>query len=256
VSLSLLLLAACAPSPVEWSANHSVTTTAAAPALTAGGAIVDDSLAPLARRLTPPVPACAGSLSIARAAGTIFAVWWAPRADSSARLLSAHTADDGKTWSAISPVDTTDRSTAGCKREPPGIAADGASGYLHVTYGMIAPEGPGLFFAHSMDRGVTFHSPVPILYGERLGRTSVSADGDIVAVTFDDPNSIAPRVGLALSRTMGHIFEDRLLPVSDDNGSASRPLVAVRGRHISVAWQERTAPNGGVVLRVRTGVLH
>jgi hypothetical protein len=104
-----------------------------------------------------------------------------------------------------------------------------------------------------MDGGATFHAPVPILYGERLGRTSVAAVGDRVVVAFEDPNSRTPRIGLALSRTMGHIFEDRLLPVSDDNGTATHPLVAVQQHRVTVAWQERAAPNGGAILRVRTG---
>jgi hypothetical protein len=58
----------------------------------------------------------------------------------------------------------------------------------------------------------------------------------MVAVAFEDPNSRTPRIGLALSHTMGHIFEERLLPISDDNEIASRPLVAVRGRRLAVAW--------------------
>ena len=121
---------------------------------------------------------------------------------------------------------------------------------------MLAPEGPGLFFAHSMDEGVTFHTPVAILYGDRLGRTSVAADGDIVVVGFEDPNSATPRIGLALSRTMGHIFEDRLLPVSDDNGAASHPLVAVQGRRLTVAWRQRAGANGQTGVRVRSGNIH
>ncbi|CAN5537599.1 hypothetical protein BH09GEM1_BH09GEM1_01450 [soil metagenome] len=129
------------------------------------------------------------------------------------------------------------------------------SGYVHVTYAMLAAEGPGLFFAHSMDGGSTFHAPVPILYGERLGVTSVAASGDIVAVAFEDPGSRTPRIGLALSATMGHIFENRILPVSDDNSAATQPLVAVNGRRIAVAWRERPASNGPVVVRVRTGSL-
>jgi hypothetical protein len=97
---------------------------------------------------------------------------------------------------------------------------------------------------------------VPIFYGERLGRSSVAADGDVVAVAFEDPNSRSPRVGLALSRTMGHIFEARLLPVSDDNGSAMRPLAAVRGRRVAVAWERRAASDSGpAMLAIRTGVV-
>jgi hypothetical protein len=126
------------------------------------------------------------------------------------------------------------------------------SGYVHVTYALQAAEGPGLFFSHSMDGGVSFHAPVPILYGERLGRTSVAADGDFVVVGFEDPNSSAPRIGLALSRTMGHIFEQRILPVSDDNGAATNPLTAVSGRRVAVAWETGTAP---AALIVRTGTI-
>jgi hypothetical protein len=222
--------------------------------LTPGGDLVTDSLAALATTLTPPSRACAGSLRLARTGGTLFAVWWSPRQDSGASLLFARSADDGGHWSAIAPVDTTDRGGSGCRRPPPAVAADSASNYVHVSYALNAPEGPGLFYSHSMDGGTTFHSPVPILYGERLGLTNVAAAGDRVAVAFEDPNSGTPRVGLALSRTMGHIFEDRLLPVSDDNGTATRPLVAVQGHRLTVAWPQRAA-NGQVDFRVRTGTL-
>jgi hypothetical protein len=160
------------------------------------------------------------------------------------------------TWSAIAPVDTMDRGVSGCRRAAASIAADSASGYVHVTYGLVAPEGPGLFFSHSMDGGASFHAPVPILYGERLGTTSVAAAGDHVVVAFEDPNSVTPRIGLALSRTMGHIFEDRLLPVSDDNGAATQPLVSVQGSRITVMWRQRAAANGQTGIRVRSGNIH
>ena len=133
---------------------------------------------------------------------------------------------------------------------------DSASGYVHVSYGLVAPEGSGIFFAHSMDRGATFHTPVAIVYGDRPGATSVSASGDIVAVAFEDPNGTASRIGLALSHTMGHIFEDRLMPVSADNGAATQPLVAVAGRKIAVAWRDGANAGGTTVLRIRTGLIH
>jgi hypothetical protein len=96
---------------------------------------------------------------------------------------------------------------------------------------------------------------VPILYGDRLGRTSVAADGDLVVVGFEDPNSTTPRIGLALSRTMGHIFELRILPVSDDNGVATHPLVAVRGRRIAAAWQPAASDAPSPTLSVRAGTV-
>lgn len=252
---ALAVLAACSPSPVRWASDRTVQTSAATEVLASDGVPVPDSLASLRTRMVPPSPVCAGSLRIARSGAIIFATWWSPRTDSSALLASASTKDEGATWTAVAPVDTSDRGRTGCARNPPSIAADAASGYVHVSYAMLAAEGPGIFFAHSMDGGATFHSPVPIVYGEVLGRTSVAAAGDLVAVAFEDPNSRTPRIGLALSGTMGHIFEDRLLPVSDDNGAATHPLVAVQQRRLSVAWQEQGASSGRVMLHIRTGTI-
>lgn len=255
-ALALLAMPlACTASPVEWTAQRRGAASPAALALEPDGTLAPDSLERLTERLVVPGAVCGGSLRLSRGAGTMFAAWWAPRPDSAAWLMASHTSDDGRRWSPPAAVDTTDRSVSGCRRTPPAIAADSVTGYVHVTYALKAPEGPGLFFSHSMDRGRTFHSPVAILYGDRLGRTSVAADGDVVVVAFEDPNSGSPRIGLALSRTMGHIFEDRLLPISGDQGVASHPLAAVRGRQIAVSWEERaseTAPGARVV---RVGVV-
>lgn len=247
---------ACSSQPVRWTGERSLQSSVAGVSLAADGAFVDDSLARRAATVTPPAPLCAGSLRLARAGRILYAAWWSPRSDSLARLLSARSNDGGATWEPAAAVDTTDHGATGCHREAPSIAADSSTGYVHVAYALLAPEGPGLFFSHSMDGGKSFHAPVPIVYGDKLGRTSVAASGDLVTVAFEDPNSVVPRVGLAISRSMGHIFEDRLLPVSDDNGAAARPLVALQGHRVSVAWQERVAANGDVVLRVRTGTVH
>ncbi|HKH91605.1 MAG TPA: hypothetical protein VKA54_07370 [Gemmatimonadaceae bacterium] len=221
------------------------------------GALRPDTIAALVARIRPPEGGvCRGSLVVSRAGSRLYAAWWRVRSDSGAHLLAAYSANDGGAWSAPSPVDTTDQSVTGCNRAPPAIAADSASGYVHVVFSLLGREGPGLFYAHSMDAGATFHSAVPIFYGDRLGRSSVAADGDVVVVAFEDPNSRRPRVGLALSRTMGHIFEERLLPVSDDNGIATHPLAAVRGRRIAVAWQRGAASDSTpAVLAIRTGVV-
>jgi hypothetical protein len=259
--LALLTLepVGCAASPVDWMPRRMVAYPADDPtavALSADGTVRSDAMAALAARVSAPIgPMCAGSLRLAAAHGTLFGVWWAPRADSGVRLLAARSLDSGHTWSAPAPVDTTDSGASGCHRAPPAIAADSTSRYVHVTYALQAAEGPGLFFSHSMDAGVTFHSPVPILYGERLGRTSVAADGNLVVVGFEDPNSSTPRIGLALSRTMGHIFEHRILPISDDNGPAIHPLAAVQGDRVAIAWEPRGPDGAPTALAVRTGTV-
>ena len=256
LALAVLFAAlACEKPPVEWTSRHVVAISSVPATIDADGRVRTDSLLLLAARLHPPTPACVGSLGLSRSAGTLHAAWWSVRPDSGARLLAAHSEDDGAHWSAAVAVDTTDRGVSGCHREPPSIAADPRSGYVHVSYGLVAPEGPGVFFAHSMDGGDTFHSPVAIVYGEHPGRTSVAADGDVVAVAFEQPDESVPRVGLALSRTMGHIFEQRLLPVSDGNGMANRPLVSVHGRRIAVGWEQRAADTARTVLVVRAGTL-
>jgi hypothetical protein len=256
-SVALAMLAACSEPPVDWSTARSSPPLESRAALTADGTLVVDSLAQRAAHVAAPEPRCAGSLALARAGSRLFAAWWTVRADSSALLLSARSDDGGVSWSKPAEVDTTDASVSGCRRTPPSIAADSASGYVHVAYALRGREGPGLFFSHSMDAGAMFHEPVPIVYGERLGRTSVAADGDHVVVAFEDPNSATPRIGLALSRTMGHIFEERLIPLSTDDGAASHPLAAVRGRRIAVAWERRgrseTTP---AVFAIRAGTLH
>ncbi len=253
LALLVLTAAGCAAPPVDWAPPHAATRQGDATALDADGAVRPDTMGALASRLATPGPACTGSLRVAAAGRTLFGVWWAPRPDSSARLVAARSTDGGHTWRAPVVVDSTDAATAGCRRAPAAVAADSASGYVHVTYALQAREGPGLFFSHSMDGGNTFHEPVPILYGERLGYTSVAADGDLVVVGFEDPNSTTPRIGLALSRTMGHIFEHRILPVSDDHGVAAHPITAVRGGRVAVAWE--SSASDPTALMVRTGTV-
>lgn len=248
--------AGCAAPPVDWAPVRAIAVAASDVALSADGTLRADTMVALAGTTAPPPgPLCTGSLRLAAAKRTLFAIWWAPRRDSGARLLAARSGDGGRSWSAPTPVDTTDVGATGCRREPASIAADATSGYVHASYALQAAEGPGLFFSHSMDRGVTFHAPVPILYGEHLGRTSVAADGDLVVVAFEDPNSTTPRIGLALSRTMGHIFEHRILPVSDDNGIATHPLAAVHGRRIAVSWRSGPSDAPSTILSVRSGTV-
>lgn len=248
--------AGCSESPVAWSEMRTEQTTADV-VVAPDGSLRPDSMAVLAARVTPPEPhVCPGSLVLSHAGRRLYAAWWRVRPDSGALLLAAHSDDDGRAWSGPARVDTTDQSVSGCRRSPPAIVADSASGYVHVAFALHGREGPGLFYAHSMDGGATFHAAVPIFYGDRLGRSSVAANGNVVAVAFEDPNSRTPRIGLALSRTMGHIFEERLLPISDDNGVATHPLTAVQGDRIAVAWERRAgADDSSAVLAIRTGVV-
>ena len=116
-------------------------------------------------------------------------------------MRAARSDDDGNNWPQSGVVDSTDVGVMGCRRSAPSVAVSGEA--VHIAYSMPAREGPGVFVAHSMDRGALFHSPVAVAYGERLGPTDVAAEGNHVLVVYEDPNSGIPRVALAISATMG-----------------------------------------------------
>jgi DNA-binding beta-propeller fold protein YncE len=168
-----------------------------------------------------------------------YAVWWQSRTDSSVVLLSARRVARGK-WSQPVIADSTDHGVRGCGRPAPAIAVDSKSGYVHVAYFSEPKSGAGIFFAHSMDTAATFHSPVPIVFGKDPSRVSVASDGDRVVVAYEDPNSTQPIIGIALSNTMGHIFESRSIATSE-NGRARQPAVRVEGDSIRLWWSEYSA---------------
>lgn len=252
VLLSLALAACAPPEPVAWG----TIVTREGDGFPGALSLADGAPAFLPPALEPPrrADACPGSVRVASSGASgieRYAVWWSPRGDSTAWLLVARSADGGRTWEVPQAVDTLDMITRGCARPPPAIAADSASGYVHVAYSMRAPEGTGVFFSHSMDRGRIFHAPVPIVYGERVSETAIAALRDTVAIAFIDPNMRVPRPALAVSRTMGHVFEDRL-EVPGGRGTASAPQVALASGRVAVAWIERD-PTGAPRAVVREG---
>jgi len=226
---SLVLTVACSSSPVVLGE------------MTYPGAAIVTPQQPIA---AVPNGACPGSLRTVRSGSDIYGAWWEVRDDSSSILMVGRSTDHGKTWSIAQAADTLDHSLRGCTRPPPAIAADSTTNYVDIAYFMEAKEGPGVFFTHSMDArqlgagdGV-FHAPVPVVYGEQPANVSVAARGDQLVVAYEDPNSEQSMVGLALSRTMGHIFEQRLV-VSQPDLPARDPIVAIRGDSVTVQWSER-----------------
>ena len=216
----------CAGEHVEWNE-----TSYAAPPLPSG--------IPLGT-VQPAGAGCPASVRAVRVGGAMFAAWWAVKRDSSAALVVAGSDDGGMSWARPVMADSTDASVRGCGRPPPAVAADSASGYLHIAYFAEPRSGSGVFFVHSMDGGKTFHASVPIVFGDNPAFVSVAASGDHVAVAYEDPNSVEPSVGIALSRTTGHIFEHREI-VSSDNERARQPTVALRGDTMRVWWTDYAA---------------
>jgi hypothetical protein len=106
-----------------------------------------------------------------------------------------------------------------------------------------------------MDPRAAFEVPVAVLYGELLGAVRVAADGDVIAVAYEDPNTRGrTRIGLAVSRTAGHTFEAQRFVVSDDASEARDPYVTVRGRAVVTGWSDVASPSAAppfVVRRLR-----
>jgi hypothetical protein len=256
----VVALGACVPQPVAWDGEMR----RREGAVVENSVLVFDDSAPDGVRFdaqwTPPTwpdePAtCAATRRAVLALGEeAYASWFSVRQDSSVILRVARSDDGGRSWAPAVTADAMDAGRAGCDRPVPYIAADSANGYVHLVYFLDAREGAGLFFTHTMERGALFHEPVPIVYGDRPSRAAVTSRGDTVVVVYEDPNSRMPRLGLALSRVQGHIFEHRV-PASDETGEARTPRVALRGTRIVVAWT--AASRGGTTPRtaIRTGTI-
>ena len=143
------------PDPVKWDSENR----SDAPVAPGARMILDANGAPkmIAAWIPPGMPAgarCEGSLVAVQAkSDTAYAAWWMPRADSSALLVVARSDDGGHAWREPEVADSTDHGRTGCTRLPPYVTADTANGYVHVVYFMVAAEGAGIFFTHSMDRG-------------------------------------------------------------------------------------------------------
>jgi hypothetical protein len=226
----VLLLASCVNEPVEWSDVSYRQSQLGDP--DARSAVMSANLPAIPNAGAP----CINSIRTAGTAGELFRAWWSSRNDSSVVLSMQRSENQGRTWQPPAEVEPRDRGRRGCNRPAPGIFYDSVSGYVHLVYFIEASDGAGVFFAHSMDKGGMFHSPVPVVYGNSPSVASVAAHGDSVAVVFEDPNSTTSRIGIVLSRVTGHIFDQRA-QVTPDDVAAIAPWVALDGNKIRVWWK-------------------
>ncbi len=234
--LLLASLTACSKEPVEWS---EIRYSLAGSAGTDSSALKDSFITESAGDSALPIPdsaACRASIRVARMQKSFYAAWWSVRTDSSSSLELSRS-DDGGPWTHAVIADSSDASGRGCARPAPSIAADVVSGYVHVAYFIEPASGAGIFSVHTMDRGESFHAPTAMVYGSRPSNTAIAAEGDKVAVAYENPNTSRPQIYVGLSRTMGHIFESQLA-VSDENTAAVNPSVKLRGTKLDVSWTE------------------
>lgn len=202
---------------------------------------------------------CADVVVVARG-NERYAAWWEAKPDGGSALMLARSPDGGAQWETPLVADGRDAGGLRCSRPPPSLFADDASGYLHLTYHIAPPGGPGVYFTHSMQAsalGTTgmgvLHMAVPVTHGDRPVRSSVAGRGDTVVVAFEDPNSAKPRILLAFSTGAGHVFSTHEV-VSPAGNAAGYPQVSIGGDSVHVRWREVTA-GGAVRHAARSGVL-
>jgi hypothetical protein len=225
-----LLFAACVHEPVEWG-NVSYRQSQLGDPDTRS-AVMSANMPVIAGMSVT----CIGSIRTGGNASVLFRVWWSSRSDSNVVLWMQRSGDQARTWQAPVEVESRDRGRRGCDRPAPGIFYDPSSGYVHLVYFIEASDGAGVFFAHSMDQGGMFHSPVPVVYGNSPSSASVAAHGDSVVVVFEDPNSTRPTIGIVVSHVTGHIFDQRG-QVTPDDVLAIAPWVALDHNRIRVWWK-------------------
>jgi hypothetical protein len=247
-ALSIALTWGCTAEPVDWGDVSYRRSQLGDP--DARSAIMSAHLP----NVTGTSASCIQSVRADAEGANVFRAWWSARSDSSVVLALQHSADDGVTWLPPVVVDTRDRGRRGCDRPPPGIFYDSTAGYVHLVYFIEGSDGAGVFFAHSMDNGGMFHSPVPVVYGSAPSVAAVAGHGDNVVVVFEDPNSNTPRIGIVLSHTTGHFFEQRA-QVTPDDVPAVRPWVALSRNAVMVWWKtpDRDGSRVGDAVGYRVG---
>jgi hypothetical protein len=235
----------CQSTNVAWEEPRSVPgDTLGALAVSADGS-VDFVRPPTAPSFPEDSAGCATSMAVSTDSGRWYATWLRRRPDSTVLVVAARS-DDGRNWTKAAIVDSVDLGKHGCSRPGPSIAT--AGGYVHIAYSLAAPEGTGVFFAHSMDQGATFHSPATVIYGDRLSVTGTAAHGMRVAVAYEDPSGAGHRIDVALSKTQGHTFEPRERG-SPDEMSAVAPRIAIRDQKVALSF----AGAGGIGRALRVG---
>lgn len=225
----LLAAVACDTSLVRWEEPR------AAPADTGVLAVGTDGrpryLGREVLRVPPDSAMCPGSAASVMDRGIQFSAWLRLRPDSTVRVMAAQF---NGSWMPAGTVDSLDVGKFGCRRPAPSIAVS-EDGSVHVTYSIKAPEGYGVFFGHSMNRGVNFHDPMIVVYGDRLSATAIASSGPRVAIAYEDPSGSVKRIDIALSKTQGHTFEPRE-PASPSEMTAILPRIAIQDTVIALSF--------------------
>ena len=186
-------------------------------------------------------PCCRTALASARD-GTLYLAWRKVFPGNVRDVVVATSHDRGLTWGAPVRVHADGWVFEGCPHAGPSIAVD-ERGRLHAAWWTGKEGAAGVFYARSDDGGRSFGRPVAIDSSDFSRPAHVQlalGDSGRLAVVWDDGRRATPRVMLRVSRDGGARFEAPVA-VSAEGRAAGYPVLAVRGRTLTVAWSERSA---------------
>ncbi len=185
-------------------------------------------------------PCCRTAIA-AGSDGTVYLAWRAVLPGSVRDVVVSRSDDRGLTWSEPVTVHDDGWVFDGCPHAGPSLQV-GADGRLHVAWWTGREGAAGVRYAQSADGARTFAPPVDIGVADfsrpAHAQVALGAD-DRVVVAWDDGTLRTPRVTVRASRDGGRTFGPPV-PVSEEGRAATFPVLAVDGRHVSVAWSEQS----------------
>lgn len=121
-------------------------------------------------------PCCRSEL-VTDGEGTLYAAWRTVLPGSIRDIVVARSVDGGASWSDPTRVHADDWVFEGCPHAGPAMTVD-EQGRLHVAWYTGAEGRQGLWYAASVDGGVTFDTPTPLLDNQVAPPSIVSLAAD------------------------------------------------------------------------------
>ena len=188
----------------------------------------------------PSCPCCRTAIATAND-GTLYLAWRTVLAGNVRDVVVARSTDHGATWSAPVRVHADNWVFDGCPHAGPSVQVD-AAGNVHIAWWTGKQGSAGAYYARSTDNGATFGPPVALGAAEFSAPAHVQlalGDSGTVVAVWDDGTVKTPKVVMRVSRDNGESFGPAML-VSGEGQAATFPVLALRGRDLTIAWSEQS----------------
>lgn len=148
-------------------------------------------------------------------------------------MVISRSEDKGETWSAAVPIHDDAWRFGQCPESGPVIAVD-AAGTIHAAWFTGKEDGPGVYYAASMDGGTTFSAPETLATDSYFPHANVRGfldDGGVFWVTWDDSRTEEGAIQLVQIATGGTVS-----PVLSEVMGGRTPDVVQVGADVILTW--------------------